>query len=458
MLGVLGACAAWTQELEMAVSPSPVGSGARAAGMADAFLAVADDATAASWNPAGLVQLERPELSIVGAYNGVIESFEADVFAGFDRSQWAHNVDLNYLSFVWPLPFLVLQRNVCVALTYQRKYDFSRGFHAQFQPHAQGGQLSSTSWRFDQQGGLGTIAPALAFEITQRLSVGAAVNLWRSSFIEENGWEQHVRWRSIGFANGAATLTSISRRERYEDVAGENVTAGLLWNVTDRWSIGARYDSALHARADYAMRQQGTVVRAPSLFNPIPAANQWLMRGNERRDLYFPQSIALGCAYRHSDRLTLSLDVTRTDWNDFYYKDRRGRKVSLVDASPLNLAFADVGNGFSLRGRPHYDPTYTVRAGAEYVFIPKQPETELDHLWTVRGGLFYDPEPSQGAPDHFYGFALGAGVQLFQRVNIDLAYQFRYGPGVNADFIRGVRGFEEDVIQNRVLLSTVVYF
>ena len=39
--------------------PSPVGSGARAAGIGSAFVAVADDATAASWNPAGLVQLER---------------------------------------------------------------------------------------------------------------------------------------------------------------------------------------------------------------------------------------------------------------------------------------------------------------------------------------------------------------------------------------------------------------
>src|SRR5215813_378475 len=41
------------------------GSGARAAGMANAFVAVSDDGTAASWNPAGLAQLRKPELSVV---------------------------------------------------------------------------------------------------------------------------------------------------------------------------------------------------------------------------------------------------------------------------------------------------------------------------------------------------------------------------------------------------------
>jgi hypothetical protein len=46
-------------------APLARGSGARALGVAGAFTAVADDATAASWNPAGLIQLERPEASFM---------------------------------------------------------------------------------------------------------------------------------------------------------------------------------------------------------------------------------------------------------------------------------------------------------------------------------------------------------------------------------------------------------
>ena len=40
-----------TTTIEFSASPNPVGSGARALGMGGAFIAVADDATSASWNP-----------------------------------------------------------------------------------------------------------------------------------------------------------------------------------------------------------------------------------------------------------------------------------------------------------------------------------------------------------------------------------------------------------------------
>ena len=61
------------QTVEISSSPNPVGSGARALGMGGAFIGVADDATAASWNPGGLIQLETPEVSVVGAYNNRTE-------------------------------------------------------------------------------------------------------------------------------------------------------------------------------------------------------------------------------------------------------------------------------------------------------------------------------------------------------------------------------------------------
>src|SRR5438093_9310257 len=56
-------------ELDLQAQANVVlGSGARALGMGGAFLARADDATAASWNPAGLSYLRLPEISFV--YSG----------------------------------------------------------------------------------------------------------------------------------------------------------------------------------------------------------------------------------------------------------------------------------------------------------------------------------------------------------------------------------------------------
>jgi hypothetical protein len=43
-------------------------------------------------------------------------------------------------------------------------------------------------------------------------------------------------------------------------------------------------------------------------------------------------------------------------------------------------------------------------------------------------------------------------------VNIDLAYQFRWGSNVRSDTLSEYRGTTADVIQHSLYLSTVVYF
>ncbi|HIA47996.1 MAG TPA: hypothetical protein EYN96_08505 [Candidatus Hydrogenedentes bacterium] len=159
-------------------------------------------------------------------------------------------------------------------------------------------------------------------------------------------------------------------------------------------------------------------------------------------------------------RLTLSSDVSTTDWNDLAAETASGTKFSLVDST--NLADKDVVTDF--------DDTVTVRFGVEYVMLPKNLDSELKYLRTLRGGLFYDEEPASGRDDHtvtskgdgdpdsFYGFTLGLGLLVHQRANFDIAYQLRKGDGVNIDLVQGIPGFEEDVLQHRILLSAVIYF
>ena len=460
--------AASSQELEISVSPSPVGSGARAAGMADAFVAVADDATAASWNPAGLVQLERPEISIVGSFNSIHERLSAPGHPEFRTSASDENYDLNYLSVAYPLPFLIAGRNACVSLNYQRKYDFSRSFKVDYHRSATiGGHMrptplfSKTTLDFRQKGGLSTITPAAAIELTNRLSVGLAVNLWRPSFLADNSWQQDTSYRTSTFLDLTTFLGSLNTREKYEKFRGTNVTAGLLWAPTHRINIGLRYDSAFTGRTDYSSRMDFVSSLLPSLTNSSVFHDHSLQTRKERRYVRFPASAAIGTAFRANDRLTVSMDVTRTNWKDFYVEDSDGYRYSLVDFGRMNNTLV----------RPRFKPTWTVRLGAERVLIPKQPTEELGALWSLRGGLFYDEQPATGRhqdfrrlfsygtgkPERFYGFALGAGVLAGRRVNIDIAYQLRFGNNVNRDLIRGVRGFSEDVIQHRALISTVIY-
>jgi long-subunit fatty acid transport protein len=106
--------------INFAFSPNPVGSGARALGFG-AFIAVADDATAASWNPGGLVQLKTKEISIVGNYSSQGTDY---TFSEANGSQSTSLTDLNYLSFAYP--FTLWNRHMVVSLNYQRLYDFTR--------------------------------------------------------------------------------------------------------------------------------------------------------------------------------------------------------------------------------------------------------------------------------------------------------------------------------------------
>ncbi|MFH1278839.1 MAG: PorV/PorQ family protein [Candidatus Eisenbacteria bacterium] len=64
-----------------------IGIGAKAVGLGEAFTAIADDATALYWNPAGLVNLPRRE-------------------AYFSHTSWIADIDYEYMAYAQPLNYL----------------------------------------------------------------------------------------------------------------------------------------------------------------------------------------------------------------------------------------------------------------------------------------------------------------------------------------------------------------
>ena len=478
-------------QIDINSSPSVVGSGARALGMGGAFIAVADDATAASWNPGGLTQLERPELSIVYSWKCFGEEFPTTSHISPDGSYEVTLDDINYLSFVYPIPRTLMGRNLVLSLNYQRKYDFDRSldFRVRFPgrastPIANILGLTTVDIDYEQKGGLSALSPAFGFELTDRLSLGVAMNIWDSSLVPDNEWRSSTKRRSFvhrvvaplgGNPIFATLIGQANTYEKYEDVEGINYTFGVLYRPTERLSLGAVYHTAYSTDVKYT--------RIDRLRNPF-GANFY----KSKIRIEWPGAIGVGAAYRFpNDKLTLSLDVTRRNWDRFVQSDPRQRPlddVGLPEPIPSILGLAQFIRGDNERispitgmstwRTPHLDPTYTVRLGAEYVFVnhkkPKQ-----NYLPSLRAGIFYDPEPASGRrdtwwgvsrgdgdPDDYYGFALGAGVLIKNRVNIDLAYQYRWGTNVRKDTLAGAglieRGFSADVEQHLLYLSTVIYF
>jgi long-subunit fatty acid transport protein len=452
-----------TAQIQINSTPNPVGSGARAIGMGSAFIAVADDATAASWNPAGLTQLERPELSLVYSSKFFSEEFSSDSFSGIDGQHDVDIHDINYLSFVYPIPRTIAGRNLVLSINYLSQYDFDRTLTAERRVigfAAAGGSILQQQGRVDyrQDGKLATVSPAIGFELTEWLSIGATMNLWHSKLIPNNEWGTRYMERNQPFlidgAPIAAPASWTRRTEEYDKVKGTNFTAGILLKPTERLSIGAVY----HSKLDADVRYTDTRRSWPAGVGEIKT----------RRDktVTLPSAFGMGAAYRFpGDKLTLSFDVTRRNWAEYVIDDpdnpfRPARRLSGVTGQHNSLA--DI------------DPTWTVRFGGEYVFVnAKKPKQ--DYLPSVRAGVFYDPEPSggrdagfwspkslarvrgDGKPDDFFGFSLGTGVLIKNRVNLDAAYVFRFGNGVRGDTF-GIADTDADVRQHYLYLSTVIYF
>ena len=89
----------------------------RCTGMGEAFVAVADDATAASWNPAGLMQLRRPEISIAYSFFNRRDDFSSSAHPESNGMQETSADEINYFSAAYP--FQLFKRNMIVSINYQ---------------------------------------------------------------------------------------------------------------------------------------------------------------------------------------------------------------------------------------------------------------------------------------------------------------------------------------------------
>jgi long-subunit fatty acid transport protein len=420
------------QNAGIASSTTPVGSGARALGMGGAFIAIADDATAASWNPAGLIQLERPEMSIVGDYVSRREQFSSDSNPEIGNSSTSDDLNLNFISATYP--FNLLKRNMVLSVNYQRLYDFKRNFSYQFQetftdPSGVAPPIKiKDQVRFDQDGYLGAFGLAYAIQITPVFSVGTTVNFWFEGLGVDNGWSEKLTLRSeISIGDGPAEEETIRIDDTYSDFNGVNANFGILWEVTPNIRLGAVLKTPFTGTLDHKYRESREPGKDVSL--------------KENVDLRFPLSYGAGIAYKFSEGFIIDLDLYRTDWGDYYIKDSQGNKFSPIDGRPKNES--------------NVKDTTQIRLGGEYLFTFPKGKIAVP----LRAGIFYDPEPGENRVKDFYGFSLGSGIS-YKGWIFDAAYQLRWANNEDASNLIGTgnRDAHFDVRQHSFLASMIYHF
>jgi long-subunit fatty acid transport protein len=231
--------------------------GARSLGFGSAFVALADDATAAFANPAGLVQLIRPEVSIEGrswSYSspytaggraaGEPTGLGVDTLAGPLRvDSEADLLGLSFFSVVYPAgrwSFAFYHHQL-------QNFEMTQEIQGIFIPGPVAGAWRGPIERAVFDFKIGTRAVAVGYRANDRLSVGLGVSYFdpKAHF---TGWEYLPDDDTLEayFADASFLPERLSRTTRVE-LGGTDLglVAGFLWSLSPRWKMASSRHSGL---------------------------------------------------------------------------------------------------------------------------------------------------------------------------------------------------------------------
>jgi long-subunit fatty acid transport protein len=367
-----------------------VGAGARAAGMGGAFTALADDASAASFNPAGLALLVRPEASLAfdsrsrRDRHGAFTDVEDGVLELYDPSSTSFDsADLNFASATWPI--VAGGRNLTFQLSYHRVIDFTFQGDRRFDERlTDGTPIAHLEQEVRQAGDVSTLSVAAAYQVTQRMSLGLTLSRWIGD------WRFSTRLREEEIAPGVTDELSY-RQEN--DWRGWNATAGLLLRY--RYvNLGATVRSGFSG--DYTVDSELTT-NFPSRFEPS---------SHFEGSLRWPASWTLGVALKPRDTWFVTTDYAEFDWDDMNIRGLGEQPINFFDLLPEDETAARHAGQW--------------RFGTEYTLLPGRTVVAL------RAGYSIEPRPIPRGPNDekssIRATSLGIGWKRGP-VSVDVAFE-----------------------------------
>ncbi|WP_302381154.1 OmpP1/FadL family transporter [uncultured Alistipes sp.] len=182
------------------------------------------------------------------------------------------------------------------------------------------------------------------------------------------------------FENNLQNKAIVSAKLQGDANVAIGVNAGILWDITDQWSVAMSYRSRLNmkvdrgtARLNYASAEAqqllsflNSVLTMAGQSPAIPALDQ----GTFHTQLPLPTTVTWGVSYRPNAKWQMGVDLQWIGWSA--YKD-------------LNVAFNEQELGIDdIYSVKNYSNTLSARFGAEYA--------ALDWL-QARAGIYFDESP-----------------------------------------------------------------
>jgi long-chain fatty acid transport protein len=264
--------------------------------------------------------------------------------------------------------------------------------------------------RYRSFGALAKILPGGAYRLTDRLSVGATLGV-AVSYIELEG----PVFLQTGLLCGAPSLLDLRATG-----AAPTWSTGLQYQFSDSTVLGVTYTS------ESRFRLNGRASADVFAMGPTPIHSDFEADVN----LAWPRSVGVGINHRLCPHRRISADVIWYDWHHAF--DDIGLRLA-NPSNPVCAALAPIHDRFPLDWRD----SVSVRLGYEYFVTPD---------WVWRAGYVFHPNP---VPDGTltpyipaileHAFSIGHG-RRWRQWNIDLAYQFSFGPAqhvTTSDFVGG---------------------
>jgi len=339
------------------------GLGARALGMGNAQIAVADDAAAIFFNPAGLAQLRRLEIAA-----GFSHDSRERTTTHFGQAQ----VEKDHTRFSHGIAAFPLRpaggHALTLGLGYHRWADLddAAGREGLLVEPAPDGLYELESYR--RSGTLDAWSAALGFELSPRLSVGGAVRLLTGSSSETldlANYRARISGNDLVLDLGTPSDPDLRvfRQQvmREADAVGVTGSIGILGRFEPGVRVGATIDlpATLEWEGDSWFQLEDTE-KIDGDLGGVP--------DHFRDDLTLPLSLAGGISYERE----WFLIAGGVRWTDYAQIDYEGEILAPSDGSGLLL-------------EPAYRAVTAWHVGAE-VTIPNTP-------LRLRSGFFTEPVP-----------------------------------------------------------------
>lgn len=341
--------------------------GARALGMGGAYIAVATDATALVYNPAGLARINRIEFSGGLTHQRMNNKTRYGSYS-IEDDNLLNNTRFSSANVVLPVPTyrgsLVFALGVNRIRSFDRSMQFfsDNGFESQSAIETETG--GTYLWSF-----------GAAVDVSPNVSVGGAVNYWSG--------KDNYTWLYVTDSSGWIYKIDDTIEDRY---SGINAKFGVRIQPNKYLILGGTVESPV----TYTIEEDWTQ------FTDTTIGSEYDY-GSLEYKISLPFSLGAGVALQVNN-LTLAGDINYTDWTQMEYK-------RLDDIAEANRQIKNI-----------YKDVLRFHLGTE-LLIPQ-------YATSLRAGFYQDPLPfkSQWVEKDRIFFTTGIGFLIDQVMTLDIAW------------------------------------